>query len=324
MSNDVLSQDEIDALLNGVDGGDVDTAPPEPVEVDGSRDYDLANQDRLIRGRMPSLEVINERFARYTRVSLFNLLRHSPDVTVGGIKVMKFSDYVHSLYVPTSLNLVRVRPLRGTALVVLDAKLVFKMVDHFFGGDGRHAKIEGREFTPAEIRVVQRVLEGVFRDMQEAWSSIYSIQMELLGSEVNPSLANVVGGREFVVVNTFQVELEGGGGELHFTIPYSMIEPIRKFLDSNSQGDEDRDLVWERALWGHVLKASVDINCEVVARTVPLRQVVDFKVGDVIPVEKQEFLTVTANGVPVFSGTLGETHGNLALRIEKPFGNARM
>lgn len=318
MSNDVLSQDEIDALLNGVDGGAVDTAPVETAEGDGTREYDLANQDRLIRGRMPSLEVINERFARYTRVSLFNLLRHSPDVTVGGIKVMKFGDYVHSLYVPTSMNLVRVRPLRGTALVVLDAKLVFKMVDHFFGGDGRHAKIEGREFTPAEIRVVQRVLEGVFRDMQEAWSSIYSIEMELLGSEVNPSLANIVGAREFVVVNTFQVELEGGGGELHFTIPYAMIEPIRKYLDSNSQGDEDRDPVWERALWGHVLKSSVDLNCEIVAREIPLRQVVDFKVGDVIPVEMPDRYMVTANGVPIFTSTLGEARGNVALRIDGP------
>ena len=316
MSNDVLSQDEIDALLNGVDGGAVDTAPAEEAESNRTREYDLANQDRLIRGRMPSLEVINERFARYTRVSLFNLLRHSPDVTVGGIKVMKFGDYVHSLYVPTSMNLVRVRPLRGTALVVLDAKLVFKMVDHFFGGDGRHAKIEGREFTPAEIRVVQRVLEGVFRDMQEAWSSIYSIEMELLGSEVNPSLANIVGAREFVVVNTFQVELEGGGGELHFTIPYAMIEPIRKYLDSNSQGDEDRDPVWERALWGHVLKSSVDLNCEIVAREIPLRQVVDFKVGDVIPVDMPDRYLVTANGVPVFTSTLGEARGNVALRID--------
>lgn len=318
MSNDVLSQDEIDALLNGVDGGDVDTAPVAVAEAPGTREYDLANQDRLIRGRMPSLEMINERFARYTRVSLFNLLRHSPDVTVGGIKVMKFGDYVHSLYVPTSMNLVRVRPLRGTALVVLDAKLVFKMVDHFFGGDGRHAKIEGREFTPAEIRVVQRVLEGVFRDLQEAWASIYSIEMELLGSEVNPSLANIVGAREFVVVNTFQVELEGGGGELHFTVPYAMIEPIRKYLDSNSQGDEDRDPVWERALWGHVLKSSIDLNCEIVAREVPLRQVVDFKVGDVIPVEMPDRYLVTANGVPIFTSTLGEARGNLALRIDAP------
>lgn len=316
MSADVLSQDEIDALLHGVDDGEVATASgDEEADSSEARAYDLGNQDRLIRGRMPSLEVINERFARYTRVSMYNLLRHSPEVTVGGIKVLKFGDYVHSLYVPTSMNLVRVRPLRGTALVVLDAKLVFKLVDHFFGGAGRHAKIEGREFTPTEARVVQRVLESVFRDLQEAWSSIYGIELEHLASEVNPALANICGAREFVVVNSFQIELEGGGGEMHFTIPYSMIEPIRKFLDTNSQGDGDRDLEWEQALWGHVLASNVALNCKLVDKALSLREVLALKAGDVIPVDLPDDYLVTANATPVFAATLGASRGNLALRI---------
>lgn len=315
MSADVLSQDEIDALLSGVDDGQVATnSVDEPPGTD-VRPYDLANQDRLIRGRMPSLEVINERFARYTRISLYHLLRHSPDVSIGGIKVMKFGDYVHSLYVPTSMNLVRVRPLRGTGLVVLDASLVFKLVDHFFGGAGRHAKIEGREFTPTEARVVQRVLESVFRDLQEAWSSVYGIELEHLGSEVNPALANICGVKEFVVVSSFRIELEGGGGEMHFTIPYSMIEPIRKFLDTNSQGDSDRDLQWERDLWGHVLASSVDVNCTLVQRQMSLREIVALKAGDIIPVEMPNDYLVTANTTPVFAATLGESRGNLALSI---------
>ena len=152
---DLLSQDEIDALLHGVDDGLVETeADAEPGSV---KSYDLTSQDRIVRGRMPTLEMINERFARYTRISMFNMLRRSADVAVGGVQVMKFGEYVHSLYVPTSLNLVKMKPLRGTALFILDAKLVFKLVDNFFGGDGRHAKIEGREFTPTELRVVRMV-----------------------------------------------------------------------------------------------------------------------------------------------------------------------
>jgi flagellar motor switch protein FliM len=154
---DLLSQDEIDALLHGVDDGDIDTE--DEADEDGIRNYDLASQDRIVRGRMPTLEMINERFARYTRISLFNLLRRNADVSTGGVQIMKFGEYIHTLYVPTSLNIVKIRPLRGTGLFIFDAKLVFKLVDNFFGGDGRHAKIEGREFTPTEIRVVHMVLE---------------------------------------------------------------------------------------------------------------------------------------------------------------------
>jgi len=212
---DLLSQDEIDALLHGVDDGDVET------DGDGSEggvnSYDLTTQDRIVRGRMPTLEMINERFARYTRISMFNLLRRTADVSVGGINIQKFGEYVHTLYVPTSLNMVKFRPLRGTALVVLDAKLVFKLVDNFFGGDGRHAKIEGREFTPTELRVVRMVLEQAFIDLKEAWRAVLPIDFDHINSEVNPSMANIVSPSEVVVVSTFHVELDGGGGGVTFS-----------------------------------------------------------------------------------------------------------
>jgi flagellar motor switch protein FliM len=234
---DLLSQDEIDALLHGVDDGDIETeADLEPGTV---KNYDLTSQDRIVRGRMPTLEMINERFARYTRISMFNMLRRTADVSVGGIQIQKFGEYVHTLYVPTSLNMVKFRPLRGTALIILDAKLVFKLVDNFFGGDGRHAKIEGREFTPTELRVVQMVLNQAFVDLTEAWKAIMPINFEYVHSEVNPSLANIVSPSEVVVVSTFHVELDGGGGEFHITMPYSMIEPIREVLDAGLQSDSD-------------------------------------------------------------------------------------
>ena len=198
---------------------------------------------------MPTLEMINERFTRYTRISLFNLLRRSAEVVSGGVQIMKFGEYVHSLYVPTSLNLVKVRPLKGTGLFVLDAKLVFKLVDNFFGGDGRHAKIEGREFTPTETRIVQMVLEQLFIDMKEAWGSILDVDFEYLNSEVNPAMANIVSPAEVVVVSTFHIELDGGGGDLQLTIPYSMIEPLREILDAGVQSDIDEvDERWESCL----------------------------------------------------------------------------
>lgn len=197
---DLLSQDEIDALLHGVDDGLVQT--DNAAEPGSVKSYDLTSQDRIVRGRMPTLEMINERFARYTRISMFNMLRRSADVAVGGVQVMKFGEYVHSLYVPTSLNLVKIKPLRGTALFILDAKLVFKLVDNFFGGDGRHAKIEGREFTPTELRVVRMVLEQAFVDLKEAWQAIMEVNFEYINSEVNPAMANIVGPSEAIVVST--------------------------------------------------------------------------------------------------------------------------
>lgn len=311
---DLLSQDEIDALLHGVDDGDVDTEDEGGGE--GVKTFDLATQDRIVRGRMPTLEMINERFARYTRISLFNLLRRNADVAAAGVQIMKFGEYIHTLYVPTSLNLVKMRPLRGTCLYILDAKLVFKLVDNFFGGEGRHAKIEGREFTPTETRIVQMVLEQVFQDMKEAWSAVFKVDFEYLSSEVNPSMANIVSPSEVVVVSTFQIELDGGGGEMDIAIPYSMVEPIRELLDAGVQSDVDEvDERWVNALQEDIKEVEVPVNATVVERQISLRDVAQFSAGDVIPIDMPETVTLKANEVPIYKGHLGTRDGNLAVRI---------
>jgi flagellar motor switch protein FliM len=311
---DLLSQDEIDALLHGVDDGDIDTRDDkEPGAVNR---YDLTSQDRIVRGRMPTLEMINERFARYTRISMFNLLRRTADVSVGGIQIQKFGEYVHTLYVPTSLNMVKFRPLRGTALIILDAKLVFKLVDNFFGGDGRHAKIEGREFTPTELRVVQMVLEQAFVDLREAWRAIKLIDFEYIHSEVNPSMANIVSPSEVVVVSTFHVELDGGGGEMHITIPYSMVEPIREILDAGLQSDSDeRDDRWVNSLREDIMEAEIGLECTLAKRVITLRDIVALRPNDVIPIEMPAQQLLLANGVPVFRVLLGQRGEKLALKI---------
>ncbi|ALI05940.1 flagellar motor switch protein FliM [Pseudomonas sp. Z1-14] len=314
---DLLSQDEIDALLHGVDDGLVQTEnAAEPGSV---KSYDLTSQDRIVRGRMPTLEMINERFARYTRISMFNMLRRSADVAVGGVQVMKFGEYVHSLYVPTSLNLVKIKPLRGTALFILDAKLVFKLVDNFFGGDGRHAKIEGREFTPTELRVVRMVLEQAFIDLKEAWQAIMEVNFEYINSEVNPAMANIVGPSEAIVVSTFHIELDGGGGDLHVTMPYSMIEPVREMLDAGFQSDlDDQDERWINALRQDVLDVDVPIGATVARRQLRLRDILHMQPGDIIPVEMPEDMIMRANGVPAFKVKMGSHKGNLALQVIEP------
>jgi len=314
--SDLLSQEEIDALLHGVSSGDVET--DDAALSDGTaRQYDFNSQDRIVRGRMPTLEMINERFARHFRISLFNMLRRTGEISVGGVQMLKFAEYVHSLFVPTSLNLVRIKPLRGTALFILDPKLVFILVDNFFGGDGRYpAKIEGREFTPTEQRVIQMILQQSFRDMKQAWSPVMALDFEYMSSEVNPHFANIVSPTEVVVVTTFHVELEGGGGDFHITMPYSMLEPIREVLDAGVQSDRtDVDERWVNALREEVKEAEVDLSSTLTETEITLRDVLNLKAGDVIPIDIPGAVTLRAENIPVFRGRFGVSQGNSAIKI---------
>lgn len=315
--NDLLSQDEIDALLHGVSSSDIDTEGDEDLDSGEARSYDFTSQDRIVRGRMPTLEMVNERYARLFRISLFNLLRRSAEISVGGVQMLKFSEYVHSLFVPTSLNMVRIKPLRGTSLFVLDPKLVFMVVDNYFGGDGRfHAKIEGREFTPTELRVIEMILQQAFVDLKEAWAPVISLDFEFINAEVNPQFANIVSPSEVVVVNTFHVEIEGGGGDFHITMPYSMLEPIREVLDAGVQSDRDEtDDRWVTALREDVRGAEVGLSCALTEVEMTLRDVMKMKAGDVLPVEIPNLVTMCAEGVPIFRGKYGVSHGNHAVKV---------
>ncbi|WP_295683252.1 flagellar motor switch protein FliM [uncultured Nevskia sp.] len=313
---DLLSQDEIDALLHGVDSGSVATEAP-PAAPGEARNFNFATQDRIVRGRLPTLEMINERFARLFRIGLFNMLRRSPELSVVGIEMAKFSEYTHSLLVPTSLNLVRVKPLRGTALFIFEPRLVYSVVENFFGGDGKIAtKIEGREFTPTEMRVVQLMLRQAFNDLQEAWSPVMDLDFEYMNSEVNPHFANIVSPSEIVVVSRFRIELEGGGGDLHITFPYSMIEPIRDQLDTGLQSDRvEKDERWTQSLREQLQDAEVEIGSQLATLNLSVRELLQLKPGDVLPVNLPKTIDLCVEDMPVFKGTFGLSHGNNAVRI---------
>ncbi len=315
--DDLLSQDEIDALLNGVDGGDVDTDSDVPEDPSIARGYDFNSQDRIVRGRMPTLEMINERFARNFRLSLFNVLRRSAEIAVSGVQMLKFSEYMHTLFVPTSLNMTRVHPLKGTALVLFDPKLVFTLVDNFFGGDGRwHAKIEGREFTTTELRILNIILEEAYKNIVEAWNPVMPIDLEFVNSEVNPQFANIVSPSEIVVVSIFHIELEGGGGDFHVTMPYSMLEPIRELLDAGIQSDTDeKDERWQHSLKHEIMEAPVELITNFAEFEIGVREVMNFKEGDVIPIDSPTELTATIEEIPVLRGNYGWSGGNNALKV---------
>ncbi|BAU58842.1 flagellar motor switch protein FliM [Halorhodospira halochloris] len=314
---DILSQDEIDALLHGIDDGDVDTDEEE--DQSELRPYTFTAEERIVRGRMPTLEMVNERFGRLFRIGLFNMLRRTPEVSVTGVEMMKFGEYVHTLFVPTSLNIIRVPPLRGTGLFVIDPKLVFLVVDNFFGGGGHfYLKVEGREFTPTEQRVIRLLLDQAFDDLSEAWNPVLGVDFEYVNMEVNPQFANIVSPTEVVVVSKFHVELDGGGGDIHVTLPYTMVEPIREVLDAGVQSDRnDVDDRWARALREEMKTAKVEMHSTLAKSQITLRDLMYLKAGDVIPIEMPDQVVLEAEEVPIFYGTYGVCEGYAAVRIDE-------
>lgn len=313
--NDLLSQDEIDALLHGVD--DVEEDEAEDSGSDSAAEYDFSSQDRIVRGRMPTLEMVNERFARHLRISLFNLMRRTTEVSINGVQMLKFGEYIHTLFVPTSLNMVRFRPLKGTALITLEARLVFILVDNFFGGDGRYpAKIEGREFTPTERRIIQLLLKIVFEDYMEAWAPVMDVEFEYLDSEVNPSMANIVSPTEVIVVCSFHIELDGGGGDFHIALPYSMLEPIRELLDAGVQSDkEDTDQRWSAALRDEIMDVEIELEVGLGEIDLTLRKIMEMKKGDIIPFDMPDELVIKAEELPSFRGKLGQVNDNYGVEV---------
>ena len=315
---DLLSQDEIDALLHGVDDVD-DVDEPMDAGDESAVSFDFSSQDRIVRGRMPTLELINERFARHMRISLFNMLRKTAEVSINGVQMMKFGEYQNTLYVPTSLNMVRFRPLIGTALITMEARLVFILVENFFGGDGRfHAKIEGREFTPTERRIIQLLLKIVFEDYKEAWSPVMGVEFEYLDSEVNPSMANIVSPTEVIVVSSFHIEVDGGGGDFHVVMPYSMVEPIRELLDAGVQSDKmETDVRWSSALREEIMDCPVNFRVNLLEKDISLRDLMELQPGDVIPIEMPEHATMFIEDLPTYRVKMGRSEDKMAVQISE-------
>ncbi len=322
MADNFLSQEEVDALLKGVNGDQDDTAAPE--ETTGVRTYNLATQERIVRGRMPTLEIINERFARLLRVGLFNFLRRSAEVSVGSVRVSKYSEFIRNLVVPTNLNLVHMKPLRGTALMVFDPGLVFLLVDNLFGGDGRfHTRVEGRDFTQTEQRIILRILDIVFEAYTKSWEPVFPVEFEYIRSEMNTQFANIATPNEVVVSSTFTVELGSVSGQIHFCMPYSMIEPIRDALTSSLQGEAlEVDKRWIRLMTQQIQIAEVELIATLGTGRASFDEILNMKVGDIIPLNVPEQIQATVDGVPVMDCTYGVLNGQYALKVEKLLANS--
>ncbi|MFZ4831997.1 flagellar motor switch protein FliM [Rouxiella sp. Mn2063] len=319
MGDSILSQAEIDALLNGDSDTDATTDNADNKSNDGVRPFDPTTQRRVVRERLQALEIINERFARQFRMGLFNLLRRSPDITVGAIKIQPYHEFARNLPVPTNLNVIHLKPLRGSALLVFAPSLVFIAVDNLFGGDGRFpTKVEGREFTYTEQRVIKRMLNLALDAYQEAWSGVYKLAVEYIRAELQVKFTNITSSPNDIVINTpFHVEIGALSGDFNICIPFSMIEPIRELLTNppveNSRHEENQ---WRDNLVNQVQQSELELVANFVDIPLRLSQILKLQPGDVLPIEKPDRLIAHVDGVPVLTSQYGTLNEQYALRVE--------
>ena len=318
MNEHILSQDEVDALLQGITG-EADTSAQEPAEAGAVRSHDLATQDRIVRSRMPMLEVINERFARNIRSGMFELIRKSPAVSIGAIKVLKYAAFLRELVVPTNFNIVAVRPLRGSGLIVCEPPLVFAVIDALFGGAGKYpTRIEGRDFSATELRIISRLVEVITAQYRQAWEGIYPLTLEYQRSEMQPQFANIATPTDMVVATSFTLEIGEASGAIHFCIPYATLEPIRDVLHSTLQGDSaEPDGRWMALMKEEIQSAEVELVAELAQAPATVEQLLSLKAGDFIELDMRTSLQAKVAGVPVFDCHYGTSNGKYALKVNQ-------
>ena len=325
MSEAFLSQEEVDALLEGVTG-ESQTVEAEVPNTEKIRGYSLSNQERIVRGRMPTMEVVNERFSRNLRLGLFNFIRHSPEISVGAVKAQKYSAFLRELVVPTNFNVMAVRPLRGNGLVVCEPTLLFGVIDSLFGGNGKYqTRIEGRDFSPTEQRVITRLIEVVAEEYKKAWVGVYPLELAYQRSEMQPQFATVATPSEIVITTSFSLEIGDITGSLHICIPYATLEPIRDVLYSTVQGDAmEVDRRWIRLLTHEIQAAELQLVGELAQTDATIEQLLSMKVGDFLELERPPSIQAKVEGVPLFECQYGTHKGKYALRIDRKLRGSDM
>jgi flagellar motor switch protein FliM len=318
MSESFLSQEEVDALLEGVTGESQKTVE-EAAEHGEVRAYNISSQERIVRGRMPTMEIVNERFARNLRVGLFNFIRRSPEISVGPVSVQRYSAFLRELAVPTNFNIVAIRPLRGSGLIVCEPALVFGVIDTLYGGIGKfQTRIEGRDFSATEQRVINRLVDVITTEYKKAWKGIYPLELDYQRSEMQPQFANIATPSEIVISTSFQLEIGDITGAIHFCFPYSTLEPIRDVLYSSTQGDSiEVDRRWVTVLTREIQAAEITLVAELARADATVEQLLSMKKGDFIELDREPTIQATVDGVPIFECHYGTHNAKYAIRIDK-------
>lgn len=326
MAEQILTQVEVDALLRGLSNGDIKTETEKALEDDYGdvRPYDFASQDRVVRGKLPALDMINEKFSRSLRSSVFNVLRRSVDVTSEGTKVVKYEEFLRNLQVPSSLNVFQLYPFRGQGLLAIDPALVFIIVDSYFGGDGRfHTRIEGRDFTNVEQAVVRKVVDVIFHEMNQVWKAVHPVEFKLLRTEMNPQFVNIIGPGDHVLISAFRMEIESAHNSFFFCLPYTTIEPIKDKLIGTQRIDEaEADIKWSEKLREQFGGVNLQLTGEMGRAEINIDELMGLKVGDIIQLDRKakEVLEVSVEGIPKLFARPGVMDNHYALKVADLIG----
>jgi flagellar motor switch protein FliM len=320
-STNLLSQEEIDALATGISDGSipVDTGYNTAANI---RKHDLTNEDSSLGVNVTSLDMINERFIRLFRLALLDVLRTSPRITPARVQLIKFGDYMKDLSPPLSVNVIRMNPLRGNAMVLIDPNVIFNSLDNFFGGFGRGIGTlpPGRLFTPTETRVIGIILDVFFTSLKEAWSPLLSLDFETVSSEINPHFAQIADENDLVIVNHFDAECGDNKGFLDVVYPYSALKPIRDLLRNrvaSSDGDQESEQRWQDELTSAVGDSKLEMRAIIGSIKTTLGQIDSIKEGDLLYFRKTEYARVNIQDIPVFDARVGASGPSVAIKIEK-------
>lgn len=313
---EILTQDELHALMEGIAESKVVDGPE---GTDQFRPYDLVSPEGVITRILPLLETIHERFAHQLQANLFELLRREAEVTIGAIEVCGYRDFIASLRTPCSINIINISPLNGPGLLVIEQQLVFLVVDTFFGGAGGSYNPPGpREFTATDNRLIQRLVNSIFRALGAAWKSFLEIRCTQLGSETNPQFVVDINPTEILVLIKLQVKLDKTAGDLYLALPGSMFEPVRSaLLASVNKEHPSRDERLTLLLREGLKDSRVSVRGQLTDAELSLRELLALKVGDFIPMDIPAEAILEAEGVPVFTGRYGVTKGWRAIEIQK-------
>jgi flagellar motor switch protein FliM len=340
----ILSQEEVDALLNAVTDGDASTeqaaapaaaadtgeasaapdaaagGPGDVTELaDNIQSYDLTNQDRVIRGRMPILEIIYERFIRSFRVSLSNALRKISTISMISTDLLKFGEFVNTLPIPSCMCILRFNELRGPAILVFESKLAYAIIDSFFGGTDRpFTKIDGKEFTQIELSFMKKIMDMAINDLEEAWAPVHRVDAQYLRTEINPQFVGVVPPSDVIIATTLEVEFESASGTIMIIVPYSTIEPIKQKLSSSFQTDNEMaDTIWTQAMNHHIRDVNTMMAVKLGETDMTVGDLLTLQVGDVIPLNQEASgeVSVTIEGVEKMKCLIGVHKGNRAIQI---------
>ncbi len=319
--SEVLSQGEVDALLRGVGDGEIETETDEPEEEEGVTPYDLTSQEKIIRGRLPTLDIINSMFSRLFRSTFTSLMRKPVDVSVVSTDSIKFGEFLRSLPVPSSLHIFRMEPFRGHGLMVVESKLVFTVVDNFFGGTGTsEAKITGRDFSTIEIRMIKNIILAALEDLEKAWKPVHPVTNTYVRSEVNPQFAAIVPPADLVLVMQFDIELDTVSGALTICLPFASIEPVLPKLKAQFQSEEmEVDQVWVKRLRAELLLTEVETVAELGTAEITPAELLKFKVGDTLMLRQDatDPVILKIEGIPKMRGFPGSSKGNKAVQISE-------